>query len=394
MFESLQPAPPDKILALLAQYREDPRPEKIDLGIGVYKDEHGKTVVMRAIRAAEQRLYDDQDTKAYVGVQGDKVFCQAMADLTLGDAVPAERLRVCQAPGGSGALSVLAMMLHRADPTAVMWLSDPTWPNHVPLLTTAGLETRSYPYYDSVSSRVLFDDMMAALSAAKPGDVVVLHGCCHNPTGADLDLAQWQAVTDLCLEKQLVPMVDFAYLGFGGGLAEDSAGLRLMASQVPEMAIAVSCSKNFAVYRDRVGAAMMIARDAKQADTAFSNLLAVTRSVYSMPPDHGAAAVRYILTDPDLRADWEAELEGMRTRMETLRRDFAEALRRATNSDRFDFVAEQKGMFSRLGLTPEQVDRLREEHGIYVIGDSRINVAALPGDRLDHVARAVVSVLD
>ncbi len=394
MFESMQPAPADKILALMARYREDPRPHKIDLGIGIYKDENGNTAVMRAVRTAEQRLHDGQQTKAYVGLQGDKDYCQAMADLVLGDAVPAERLRVCQAPGGSGALSILAMMMHRAHPEATIWLSEPTWPNHVPLLTTAELATRFYPYYDAASGRIVFSEMMDALSAAEPGDVVLLHGCCHNPTGADLDLEQWQAVTDLCLEKQLVPFVDFAYLGFGSGLEADSAGLRLMASQVPEMAIAVSCSKNFAVYRDRVGAAFLIARNAEEADAAFSNLLSVTRSVYSMPPDHGAAAVRIVLTDSELRADWEQELEEMRTRMETLRGDFAEALRRASNSDRFDFIAGQKGMFSRLGLTPEQVDRLREEHGIYIIGDSRINVAALPGDRLDHVARAVVSVLD
>ena len=394
MFETMQAAPKDKILALMAQFREDPRSEKVDLGVGVYKDEDGNTSVMRAIRAAEKRLYEAQDTKSYVGLQGDKEFCAQMGRLVLGDAVPAERLRVCQAPGGSGALSILAMMLHRAHPETTLWLSDPSWPNHIPLLTTAGLEAAIHPYYDAASGRILFEEMMAALAQAKAGDILLLHGCCHNPTGADLDFEQWQAVTDLCLERGLVPFVDFAYLGFGSGLDEDTAGLRHMASRMPEMVIATSCSKNFAVYRDRVGAAMLIARNAKEADTAFSHLLSVTRAVYSMPPDHGAAVVRLVLTDPELRADWQQELEEMRARMETLRSDFADALRRASNSDRFDFIADQKGMFSRLGLTLQQVDRLRDEHGIYAIGDSRINIAGLPGDRLDKVARAVVSVLE
>lgn len=394
MFESMQAAPKDKILALMAQYREDPRTEKVDLGVGVYKDENGNTTVMRAIRAAEKKLHEIQDTKTYVGLQGDKEFCEEMGRLVLGDAVPADRLRVCQAPGGSGALSILAMMLHRAHPDATLWLSDPSWPNHIPLLTTAGLKTAIYPYYEAASGRILFDEMMAALSEANEGDILLLHGCCHNPTGADLSLEQWQRVTDLCLEKGLLPFVDFAYLGFGSGLEADAAGLRHMASRVPEMVIATSCSKNFAVYRDRVGAAMLIARNAEQADTAFSHLLSVTRSVYSMPPDHGAAVVRLVLTDPELRADWQQELEEMRVRMETLRRNFAEELRLASNSDRFDFIADQKGMFSRIGLTPEQVDKLREEHGIYAIGDSRINIAGLPGDSLDKVARAIISVID
>lgn len=394
MFESMQAAPKDKILALMAQYREDPRPHKIDLGVGVYKDEEGNTNVMRAIRAAEKRLHEDQDTKSYVGLQGDKAFCDEMGSLVLGNAVPADRLRVCQAPGGSGALSILAMMLHRAHPDATLWLSDPSWPNHIPLLTTAGLKTKSYPYYDAATGSILFPEMLEALLMAQPGDILLLHGCCHNPTGADLSVDQWRAIADLCVDKQLVPFVDFAYLGFGDGLDQDTAGLRLLAAAVPEMVIAVSCSKNFAVYRDRVGAAMVIARNAEEADMAFGNLLSVTRSVYSMPPDHGAAVVRLVLTDPELQADWQQELEEMRLRMETLRRDFADALRRASNSDRFDFIAGQKGMFSRLGLSPEQVNRLREDHGIYAIGDSRINIAGLPGDRLDDVARAIVATID
>ena len=394
MFETLQPAPPDKILALMAQFREDERDNKTDLGVGVYKDEHGDTVVMRSIRAAEKRLYDQQTTKTYVGLQGDKEFCAHMGELILGDAVSPDRYRVCQAPGGSGALSIIAMMLNRARPGTTLWLSDPSWPNHMPLLTNAGLQPKSYPYYDAETGSIRFDEMIAALSEAEAGDILLLHGCCHNPTGADLSSDQWKAVAELCRDKGLFPFVDLAYLGFGDGLEEDAAGVRLLAQTVPECAIAASCSKNFAVYRERVGAAMLVGTDIVRLDTAFGQLLSVTRSVYSMPPDHGAAAVRIVLEDDGLKADWKAELETMRTRMTGLRQDFADALRRASNSSRFDFIARQKGMFSRLGLGPDQIDTLRNEHGIYIVGDSRINIAGLPGDRLDDLARAIVSVAD
>ncbi|MEM6463741.1 MAG: amino acid aminotransferase [Pseudomonadota bacterium] len=392
MFDAMKPAPADKILALMAQYREDSRPDKVDLGIGVYKDEHGNTSVMRAVREAEKRLHNEQTTKSYVGLQGDKAFCDLMAEMVVADAVPAQRLRVCQAPGGSGALSILSVMLNRANPGATVMLSDPSWPNHIPLLNVAGLTPRFYPYYDPQTGTVTFDAMMNALADAEAGTAVLLHGCCHNPTGADLSIDQWQAVAQLCNVNNLLPFVDFAYLGFGDGLEADTAGLRLMASSVPRMLIAASCSKNFAVYRERVGAAMIIGADAVEADIAFSQLLSVARGMYSMPPDHGAAVVRIILEDADLKADWMAELEAMRTRMASLRADFADALRRASNSARFDFVAKQKGMFSRLGLTPEQIDILREEHGIYIVSDSRINIAGLPAEALDDLARAIVSV--
>ncbi|MCY6379156.1 aromatic amino acid transaminase [Hoeflea prorocentri] len=392
MFEALQPAPPDKILALMAQFREDERENKTDLGVGVYKDQYGETVIMRSIRAAEKRLYDEQKTKTYVGLQGDKSFCAAMGELVLGNTVSPDNYRVCQAPGGSGALSIVAMMLNRARPGATVWISDPSWPNHIPLLAGAGLKPKSYPYYDPETGKIRFDEMIATLQEAEAGDILLLHGCCHNPTGADLTLDQWKAVTELCWDKGLFPFIDLAYLGFGDGLEEDAAGVRLMAKTVPECAIAASCSKNFAVYRERLGAAILVGADTKQLDTAFGQLLSVTRSVYSMPPDHGAAAVRIVLEDAELKADWKAELETMRTRMTVLRQDFADALRRESNSSRFDFIAGQKGMFSRLGLSPDQIDTLRNERGIYIVGDSRINIAGLPGDRLDELARAIVSV--
>jgi aromatic-amino-acid transaminase len=258
----------------------------------------------------------------------------------------------------------------------------------------AGLKVRDYPYFDAASGAVRFDDMLTALGKAEAGDIVLLHGCCHNPTGANLDAAQWAKVTDLVVERGLLPFVDIAYQGFGEGLDADAAGLRLLASKVPEMVVASSCSKNFAVYRDRVGAAMILAKNSAEADVAMSQMLSAARAMYSMPPDHGAAAVRMVLEDDGLRADWEAELEEMRLRMLRLRVQFADALRRQSNSDRFDFVASHRGMFSRLGLTEAQVERLRAEYGVYMVGDSRINVAGLPEDGMDDLAKAVVSVLD
>ncbi|MDG4885401.1 amino acid aminotransferase [Mesorhizobium sp. WSM4884] len=394
MFETLQPAPADKILALIGLYRADTRPGKVDLGVGVYKDRDGRTPVMHAVREAEKRLLASQDTKTYLGLAGDTGFNAVMIKLAFGDKADLSRIRAAQAPGGSGALRLVAELLQRTRPGATVWLSDPTWPNHLPVMRAAGLQVRDYPYFDAASGAVRFDDMLAALKTASSGDVVLLHGCCHNPTGANLDAAQWAKVADVLVERGLLPFVDIAYQGFGEGLDADAAGLRLLADKVPEMVVASSCSKNFAVYRDRVGAAMIMAKDGAQADVAMSQMLAAARALYSMPPDHGAAAVRMVLEDAALRKDWEAELEEMRLRMLRLRIAFAEALRRQSNSDRFDFVASHRGMFSRLGLTEAQVERLRTEHAVYMVGDSRINVAGLPEDGLDDLAKAIVSVLD
>jgi aspartate/tyrosine/aromatic aminotransferase len=394
MFEHLQPAPADKILALIGLYRADPRPDKVDLGVGVYKDRDGKTPVMRAVREAEKRLLQSQDSKTYLGLAGETGFNTAMARLVFGPAAELTRIRAAQAPGGSGALRLVAELLKRTRSDATIWLSDPTWPNHMPVMRAAGLQIREYPYFDAASGAVRFADMMSALETAKSGDVVLLHGCCHNPTGANLDTAQWAEIADLVVERGLLPFVDIAYQGFGEGLDADAAGLRLLAEKVPEMVVASSCSKNFAVYRDRVGTAMILAKDSAQADVAMSQMLSAARAMYSMPPDHGAAAVRIVLEDATLRADWEAELEEMRLRMLRLRVQFAEALRRQSNSDRFDFVASHRGMFSRLGLSEAQVERLRAEYGVYMVGDSRINVAGLPEDGMDALAKAIVSVLD
>lgn len=393
MFETLTAAPPDKILNLSVLFKADPRPEKMDLGVGVYKDASGATVIMKAVREAEKRLYDSQTTKTYVGMGGDEGFNKAMLKMVFGKSADLSRMFACQTAGGSGALRTIAELLKKSRPETTVWLSDPTWANHAPILKAAGLPSAVYPYFDPASGTVKFEAMLEGLKAAKSGDVILLHGCCHNPTGANLTMAQWDKVADLLVERNLFPFVDLAYQGFGDGLEEDCAPVRLLASKVPEMAIATSCSKNFSVYRDRVGATILVGKDAESVKIAGSQALMVTRTMYSMPPDHAAAAVRIIMEDDGLRANWKEELEQMRLRMLNLRKGFADALRRQSNSDRFDFIAEHRGMFSRLGLTEAQVDRLREEYGIYMVGDSRFNVAGLKEDRLEELAKAVVSVL-
>jgi aromatic-amino-acid transaminase len=394
MFEGLEAAAPDKILALMDLYRADPRSGKVDLGVGVYKDRHGATPVMRAVREAEQRLLRDQPSKTYLGPAGDAAFNAAMVGLVFGSNADTSRVRAIQAPGGSGALRLCADLIKRSAAHATVWLSNPTWANHGQIVRGVGLQTADYPYFDARTGKVAFDAMMGALGKAKTGDAVLLHACCHNPTGANLDADQWMAVADLLVARGLVPFVDIAYQGFGDGIEADAEGVRILSRKAPEMVVAASCSKNFAVYRDRVGAAMVMAGTAAEADKAVSQMASAARTIYSMPPDHGAAAVRIVLTDPALRADWQEELETMRQRMLDLRGRFADSLRRQSNSDRFDFITEHRGMFSRLGLTEAQVERLRAEHGIYMVGDSRINVAGLPEDGLDRLAKAVVSVLD
>ncbi len=392
MLEALTAPAPDKIIELMGLYAADPRTDKLDLGVGVYKDAAGRTPIMRAVKAAEQRLWQEQTTKSYVGLLGDLGFVAAMRDLIFGASVPLDRVAGAQTPGGTGAVRQLFELARLANPDATVWYSDPTWPNHPAILKYLGIPARTYRYFDAATRSVDFEGMIADLRGAKAGDVVLLHGCCHNPTGANPTFAEWQALTDLCLERGLVPMIDLAYQGFGDGLEEDVAGVRHMASRVPEMLVAASCSKNFGLYRDRVGAAFTVSATAAVNPIAKGNLATLNRLNYSFPPDHGAKTVGIILADPGLRADWVAELEAMRQGMLTLRSGLAEALRRATNSDRFDFVATHRGMFSRLGATPEQVAALRADHGIYMVGDSRINIAGLPAEGLDRLATAIAAV--
>jgi aromatic-amino-acid transaminase len=392
MFETLKPSPPDKIIELLEMFRADPRTEKLDLGVGVYKDANGKTPVMRAVKAAEKRLLETQDSKSYVGILGDLEFVKLLGELALGSSVPADRIAGAQTPGGTGAIRQILELIKRSNPAATVWYSDPTWPNHPAMLAHLGIPSRTYRYFDAATGGVDFAAMMADLVAMKPGDVLLLHGCCHNPTGANLTLEQWAEVTDFVVKAGVVPFIDLAYQGFGDGLEADAAGVRHMAAAVPEMLLAVSCSKNFGLYRDRVGAAIAISETPEKSVITKANLASLSRLNFSFPPDHGAKVVALILSDPALKADWQAELEAMRAGMLELRNGLANELRRATNSDRFDFVGTHRGMFSRLGLSPEQVVKLREDYGIYAVGDSRINIAGLPAQGLGKLAAAIASV--
>lgn len=391
MFETLSKAPADKILALMIDYAADPRPTKFDLGVGVYKDETGNTPILDVVRKAEERILADAKTKTYLGIAGNKGFCASIANLALEGAVPAERLRVAQTPGGTGALFVLMSVLARAKPGATIWISDPSWPNHFPIAEGLGLKTRLYPYFDAQTRGVKFDEMLAALDKLGPDDIVLLHGCCHNPTGANLTRDQWDKVAASLARTGAFPLIDLAYLGFGDGIEEDAYGTRKVVSSVPESMIAVSGSKNFGLYRERVGAAMIISRDQAVADIVNSQMLNVVRGAYSQPPDHGAEIIRVILDDKQLRAEWEAELAEMRNRMIRLREALADAIRTRSNSKDFDFIARHRGMFSLLGLPPEVVETLRKDKAVYMIGDSRINVAGIPEARVGDLADALLS---
>lgn len=390
MFETLSTQPPDKIIELMKLYADDPREGKIDLGVGVYKNPEGVTPVMRAIKAAEKRLWEEQTTKAYVGLVGDPAFNDAMVELVLGDAVTRAQVASAATPGGTGAVRQAFELARMARPDLRVFVSDPTWPNHLSILRHLKIETVPYRYFDSATCTVDFEGMREDLAAARPGDIVLLHGCCHNPTGANLTLPQWGQVVALLAETSATPMIDIAYQGFGDGLEADAAPTRLVASSCPETLIAASCSKNFGVYRERTGALMAVAQDTDRVAALQDNLAYLNRQNYSFPPDHGARAVTMVLTDPELRADWEAELEEMRTGMLRLREQLAAELRARSGSDRFGFIAEHRGMFSRLGATPEQVQRLRDEHGVYMVGDSRMNIAGLNEKTVPQLAEAIV----
>ena len=393
MLEKFQPVPPDPILGLGQLFAADTRDGKIDLGVGVFKDADGNTPIMSAVKKAEVVLHESQTTKTYKPLAGDEAFRDSMRKLVLGDAVAADRVATIQTPGGTGAIRQLYEAIKKINGEATLWLSDPTWPSHIGIARHMGMSMRSYAYFDSASSTVDFDAMMRDLADVQPQDVVMLHGCCHNPTGANLDAAQWDAVTDLILAKGAIPFVDIAYQGFGDGLDADAAGLRAMAARVPEMLIAASCSKNFGLYRDRVGCALVICETAAQHEVVSRNLAVLNRLNYSFAPDHGAALVAIILGDAALRAEWEAELGEMRETMLTIRQSLADELRRQCNTDRFDFIATHRGMFSRLGLDKDSVEALREMHAMYVVGDSRINIAGLSGGRHEPFAAAVAKVL-
>ncbi len=392
MFETLKAPAPDKIIRLMQAFREDARVGKIDLGVGVYRNPAGQTPVMRAVKAAEQRIWEEQDTKAYVALAGDAGFHTAMRDLILGDAVSPDRLAYAATPGGTGAVRQVLELVKLVRPDATVWLPQPTWPNHPAIVQTLGLKQRDYRYYDFDSGALDREGMMADLAQVAAGDLVLLHGCCHNPTGADLDLSDWDRLADLLVARGATPFIDVAYQGFGAGLDEDAAGLRRLASRVPEALIAASCSKNFGLYRDRVGIVIALTENADRQAAMQGTLSWLNRQNFAFPPDHGARVVQTIMADDELRADWRAELEEMRQGMAINRQALAGALREATRSDRFGFLAQHRGMFSLLGLSGAEVERLRAEHAIYLIDDSRMNIAGLTEATIPVVAEAVAQI--
>lgn len=394
MFQELNSLNPDAILGLMVKFRADPSSTKVDLGVGVFRDLSGNTPILECVRRAEQAVLAAQLTKSYVSAAGREEFNSAVESLVLGDAHVARRerrTRTVQAPGGCGALRVGAELIRAAAPHATVYVSDPTWGNHVPLLGSSGLRLERYPYYDPATHELRFGAMMERLEGATAGDVVLLHACCHNPTGADLDGEQWHSLIELLLRRRLVPFLDLAYQGFGDDLTTDVAGVRLVAEKLPEVLIATSYSKNLGLYRERVGALTVVAATASRSDAAHSHALQIARSIYSMPPDHGAAIAAHILADPALRESWVLELAAMRERIKDMRVLLAQHLRQATGNDAFDFIRSQRGMFSLLGVSSATVDRLRDKHHIYMTSDSRMNLAGIMPHNVAFVAEAIAA---
>jgi aromatic-amino-acid transaminase len=393
MFETLTAPQPDKIIQLMQMFREDTRDGKVDLGVGVYKTPEGKTPVMKAVKAAEELVWQTQDSKGYVALAGDAGYLAAMKGLLFADAVPHARLAAAGTPGGTGAVRQVLEMVKRLTPDATVWISAPTWPNHPAIISYLGLKMREYRYYDAESGGLDRVGMMEDLAGVQKGDLILVHGCCHNPTGVDLSLDDWRGLGELCLSTSAIPFVDMAYLGFGQGIEEDAAGMRLLAGMVPEMLIAASCSKNFGLYRDRVGIAMALCGGEKAATATGGMLAWLNRQNFAFPPDHGARAVQTILGDAGLTDLWREELREMREGMQANREALAAELRRITGSDRFAFLAAHRGMFSLLGASEAQVEHLREDHGIYLVFDSRMNVAGLTPETIPLVAKAVAEVM-
>ncbi len=394
MFETLKAKPADAILKLIAEHRDDPRANKIDLGVGVYRDADGDTPILETVKTAERWLVDNQASKAYLGCAGDPEFCTAIQNLTFGDGSDQDgRITTLQTPGGSAALRVAAGLILRATPDVRMWVSDPTWNNHVPLLGGAGVKLQTYPYYDNDRHCIRFDEMLAALGQATTGDLVLLHGCCHNPTGMDLTVEQWQQLADVLAERNLVPFIDFAYHGFAADLDADAYPVRLMFERFAEMIVANSCSKNFGLYRDRVGSLSIVGASAESADIANSQAQNIVRTLYSVPPDHGGAVVARILNDDDLRATWLVELAGMRQRLQGMRKLLVAALRESAAEHDFSHIERANGMFCYLGVSAEQVTRLKQDYGIYLVDSSRINVCGITEGNVAYLAQSIAAVL-
>ncbi len=396
MFETLKPVGMDPILGLMAAFRADTREQKIDLGVGVYQDDRGRTPVMASVKEAEAKLMELELTKSYQGIAGDPDYNQRMLQLLFGadhSILSSGRVKTIQAPGGSGALRVGAEVIQRATPNAKLWVGVPTWPNHIPLLGSAGFEIEEYPYYDMATHQIDSDAMVETLRQVPAGDMVLLHGCCHNPTGADLSNEQWDQIADLALERGFIPFIDTAYQGLGNGLNEDAYGMRMMAERLPELVIASSCSKNFGLYRERTGSITFIADNPQQVDIVASQAMSIARQIYSMPPAHGALLVSLILGDDQLRANWQAELEEVRLRIKSMRSLLTSGIQGNSAGIDFSHIEQQNGMFSFLGISSAQLERLREEFGIYIVSSTRVNLAGINSSNIGYISESMNTVL-
>jgi aromatic-amino-acid transaminase len=383
----LPPVQEDSLLALIALCNADPRPDKIDVGVGVFRDGAGNTPILKVMKEAEQRLVDTQVTKAYLGVSGDKRFADLLRPIVLGPHAGDERIAGLQTPGGCGALRLGFELIATANPEAHVFLGTPSWPNHAPIIRGVGLECAEYPYYERGQGVIRFEDMIAALRSGEPGDVALLHGCCHNPTGADLSEEQWRETIAVVVDRGLIPLIDIAYQGFGRGLEEDALGVRLALDACDEVVVAQSCDKNFSCYRDRVGALFVKTGSREATAKAMAHVGQRAREMWSMPPDHGAAAARIILDDPELRARWLVELTQMRDRINSVRQRIASA------DPRLSYIGRQYGMFSMLPLSKEQVLKLREDDAIYMADSGRFNVVGMGDDQIDRFIAAVTGAL-
>ncbi|MCV2401480.1 aspartate/tyrosine/aromatic aminotransferase [Marinomonas sp. C2222] len=397
MFQHLKAVSGDPLLALIIAHKNDPNPKKIDLGVGVYKDDNGHTPILNSVKKAEAILLEQEDSKSYLGIYGAAEFEPVIQNLVLGEDNPliaSGRIRSGQTPGGTGALKVAADFISANLKGARLWVSDPTWGNHQSIFNSAGVEVKVYPYYDAETNGLRFDDMMATLEAeVQEGDVLLLHACCHNPTGIDLQFNHWERLTEFVKERGLLPLVDAAYQGFGDGLDEDLAGARYMAANVQDMLIANSFSKNFGIYRERCGGLSIIASTADEANAAFSIIGQAIRANYSMPPAHGAAVVHTILSDPELTAEWEVEVAEMRDRINGLREKLVAKLAKSGVSKDFSFIQDQRGMFSYSGLTLEQVRTLRSEYSIYIADTGRMSIAGVSDDNIDYLCESIAKVV-
>ena len=387
-FDALGDVQSDSLLALIAMANADPRADKIDVGVGVYRDGAGNTPILRAVKAAEKLLWEQQQTKSYIGGFGDRRYTELLRPIVLGRHADDGRIAGLHTPGGCGALSLGFKLIATAHPDAKVLVGTPTWPNHIPVVQAAGLNISEYRFYDRIETRILFDEMLEALGSARKGDVVLLHGCCHNPTGADLDEGQWREVVEVVTSRGLIPLVDIAYQGLGRGFAEDAAGLHLLLDACDEVVIAQSCDKNFGVYRDRVGSLFLKTAKAEGTKRAMDHVVQIAREMWSMPPDHGAAAVRIVLDSPELRADWDAEVGEMRARINRIRGSIAAA------DERLAYIGSQFGMFSMLPLSVEQVHNLRADHAIYMADSGRFNVIGMADHAVDRFIAAVVEAMN